>query len=194
MPPSGFNVLTPARSNVGRMAAGTSVLLAICATLLSAGCASGSRLSPNLLQSPTSGQRAGVIPGSWDRVVVLRPGSRVVVTLIDGERLEGAFRALSPGDLGLTDSAGRDFAVARSNIRQIVARGERDDLMAGALIGAGIGLATAAIILAVAVSGDGYVLASAKWGAPLLLSAVGGVIGIFVDRAHRDDQVVYVRP
>jgi hypothetical protein len=126
--------------------------------------------------------------------VVLRPGSRVVVTLIDGERLEGAFRTLSPGDLGLTDSAGQDFGVARSNIRQIVAQGERDDLINGALIGAGIGLGTAATILAVIASGDGYVLASAKWGAPLLLSAVGGVIGIFVDRAHRGDQVVYVGP
>jgi hypothetical protein len=118
----------------------------------------------------------------------------VVVTLIDGERLEGAFRTLTPVDLGLTDSAGRDFGVARLNIRQIVARGERDDLMDGALIGASTGLGTAAAILAAAASGDGYILASAKWGAPLLLSAVGAVIGIFVDRAHRDDQVVYVRP
>lgn len=187
-------MLIPARSNVSRMAAGTSILLVICATSLSVGCASGGRLSPNLLQSPNSGQRAEVIPGSWEKVVVLRPGSRAVVTLMDGERLEGAFRVLGPGDLGLTDSAGRDFSVARSNIRQIVARGEQDDLTNGALIGAGIGLGTAAAILAVIASGDGYVLASAKWGAPLLLSAVGGVIGVFVDRAHRDDQVVYVTP
>ena len=66
--------------------------------------------------------------------------------------------------------------------------------MNGALIGAGIGFGTAAIILAVDASGDGYVLASAKWGAPLLLSVVGGVIGVFVDRAHTNDHVVYVRP
>ena len=187
-------MLTPAPFNVGRTVAGTSILLAICAASLSAACASGSRRSPNLLQSPTDGQRAGVIPGSWDKVVVLRPGSRMVVTLIDGERLEGAFRTLGPGDLGLTDSTGRDFDVARSNIRQIVAWGERDGLIDGTLIGAGIGLGTAATILAVAASGDGYVLASAKWGAPLLLSAVGGVIGVFIDRAHRDDEVVYLRP
>lgn len=187
-------MLTPARFNVGRMAGGTSILLAICATSLSAGCASGGRLSPNVLQSPTGERRAEVVPGSWDKVVVLRPGSRVVVTLIDGELLEGVFRTLGPGDLGVTNSAGRDFGVARSNIRQIVARGEQDDLTNGTLIGAGIGLGTAAAILAVIASGDGYVLASAKWGAPLLLSAVGGVIGVFVDRAHRDDQVVYVTP
>jgi hypothetical protein len=112
---------------------------------------------------------------------------------MDGERLEGAFRALGPGDLELTDSGGRDVGVARSNIRRIVARGQRDDLINGALIGAGIGLGTAVTILAVAASGDGYVLASAKWGAPLLLSAVGGVIGVLVDRAHRNDQLVYVK-
>jgi len=187
-------VLTPAHLNIGRMAAGTSILLAICAASLSAGCVSGGRLSPKLLQSPVSGQRAEVIPGSWEKVVVLRTGSPVVVTLMDGARFEGAFRSLSPGELGLTDSAGLDFGVATSNIRRIVVKGERDDLTNGALIGAGIGLGTAATILAVIASGDGYVLASVKWGAPLLLSAVGGVIGIFVDRAHGNDQVVYVRP
>lgn len=107
---------------------------------------------------------------------------------------EAVFRILNPTELGLTDSGGRDFGVAKPNLRQIVSRGERDSPVNGALIGAGIGSATAAILLAVAATGDGYVLASAKWGVPLLLSAVGGVIGVFVDRAHTDDQVVYVRP
>ena len=176
----------------GRVATATSFVLSICAASFGAGCASGSRFSPNVPQSPTGVQRERLIPGSWDKVVALRPASRVVVTLISGERLEGAFRNLGPGDLNLIDSAGRDFSVVRSNIRQIVARGERDGLTNGALIGAGIGLGTAAIILAVIASGEGYVLASVKWGAPLLMSAVGGVVGIFVDRAHRDDQVVYV--
>ena len=176
----------------GRVATVTSFVLSICAASFGAGCASAGRLSPNVSQSPTGGQRAGLIPGSWDKVVALRPGSRVVVTLISGERLEGALRNLGPGDLDLIDSAGRDFSVVRSNIRQIVARGEPDGLTNGALIGAGIGLGTAAIILAAAASGEGYLLASAKWGAPLLMSAAGGVVGIFVDRAHRDDQVVYV--
>jgi hypothetical protein len=118
----------------------------------------------------------------------------MVVTLTDGTRREGDFRTLGPGDLGVTDSAGREFGVPRANIRQIVVRGDVDAVMDGALIGAGIGLATAAAILAIAASGDGYVLPSAKWGAPVLLSAVGGVIGAFMDRAHRDDRLVYVRP
>jgi hypothetical protein len=127
-------------------------------------------------------------------VAILQPGSLVVVTLIDGGRREGIFRALDPGDLGLTDSEGRNFDVAMSNIRRIVARGARDGLMNGALIGTGIGGGIAASILAIAASQDGYVLASAKWGAPLLLSAAGAVVGVFVDRRHTNDQVIYVRP
>jgi hypothetical protein len=163
------------------------------ASLIFAGCAPGVRLSRDLRQSPNT-QPAGLIPGGWDQVAVLRPDSQVVVTLMDGEQIEGAFRTLGPDDLRLADSAGMEFGVARSNIRRIVARDERDSLLNGALIGAGIGLGAAAIILAAAGSADGYVLASAKWGAPLLLSAVGGMIGVFIDRAHRDDQVVYIRP
>ena len=194
MPASGFCVLTRTGFNVGRMAGDGSILLAICAMLLSAACASGGRLSLDVLHSSTGGQRVDVIPGTWDKVAVLRPGSPVVVTLVDGARLEGAFRTLRPGGLRLTDSAGQDLTVARSNIQQILVRDERDDLIDGTLIGAGIGLATAVTILAVAASGEGYVLASAKWGAPLLFSAVGGVIGAFVDRAHKGDQLVYVRP
>lgn len=189
-----LDVPTPLRLNAGRIVAGRAILLAICATSLSSGCAFGARLSPSVLQSPPGAQRAAVTPGSWEKVVALRPGSLVVVTLMDGARLEGAFRALGRDDLGLTGSAGRDFAVARSNVRQIMARAQRDPLGNGALIGAGIGLGIAATVLAVAASGDGYVLASAKWGAPLLLSAVGGLIGVFVDRAHTDDQMVFVRP
>ena len=187
-----FTIMTPTPFRADRMAA-TYILLAICGTALGAGCASAGRFSTSLSQSPTRGRPAAVVPGSWEQVVVLQPGSRVVVTLIDGERLEGAFRTLGPDNLALTDSAGRNFGVARSNIRQVAARGERDDLKNGALIGAGIGLGAAAIILAAIASGDGYVLASVKWGAPLLLSAVGAVVGVFVDRAHRNDQVVYVR-
>jgi len=135
-----------------------------------------------------------VNPGSWDRVAVLQPGSPVIVTLVDGRRTEGTFRLLGQDELTLTDSKRQELGIAKSNIRRIVTRGEGDRLANGSLIGAGIGLGTAAAILAAAASGDGYVLASAKWGAPLLLSAAGAVIGLFVDRAHRNDRVVYEEP
>ena len=183
------------RHDGGGMAVGVSILLAICAASLSAGCALSGQPRPDLPASTVSGQSAGLIPGSWDHVAGLRPGSQIVVTLKGGDRFEGAFRALEPSDLDLTDSGGRDVRVARSDIGQVVARrGERDDLTNGFLIGAGIGLGTAVAILAGLASGDGHVLSSAKWGAPVLLSGVGGLVGVLIDRAHRDDQVVYVTP
>ncbi len=187
-------MMTPARHDVGGLAVGVSILLVICAASLSAGCALSGQPRPDLPASTVGGQSAGLIPGSWNQVAGLRPGSQIVVTLKGGDRFEGAFRALEPSDLDLTDSGGRDFRVARSDIGQIVARGERDDLTNGVLIGAGIGLGTALAILVGLASGDGYLLPSAKWGAPVFLSAVCGLVGVLIDRAHTDDQVVYVTP
>lgn len=70
----------------------------------------------------------------------------------------------------------------------------KDDLANGALIGAGVGLAVALTALGIAGAGDGYALPSAKWGAPLLLSALGSLGGMLVDRAYKREQIVYVAP
>jgi hypothetical protein len=35
---------------------------------------------------------------------------------------------------------------------------------------------------------------SAKWGAPLLLSSIGGVVGALIDRAHEGEEILYVAP
>ena len=161
------------------MTAGTNIPPTICAVLLSAGCVSGGRLAHDSFPMPLTGQAARLMPGSWARVVVLDPGSRVVITMVNGDRIESVFRSLDADSLDLTDLAGLNFAVVRSKIRRIVVPGEGDPLIDGALIGAGIGLAAAGTTLAVAASGEGYILPSAKWGAPLLMSVVGGVVGVW---------------
>ena len=70
----------------------------------------------------------------------------------------------------------------------------KDDLTNGALIGAGVGLSAALVVLAIAGSADGYVLPSAKWGAQLLLSGLGSLVGMLVDRVHKREEMVYVTP
>jgi hypothetical protein len=83
---------------------------------------------------------------------------------MDGASLSGAFRALRPDELRVMDSVGQDVTLPRSEIERILLRDDRDRVTDGALIGAGIGLATAVTILALAAAGDGHVLASARWG------------------------------
>ena len=190
----GRRLSTSAGGHVGRMMGSASIVLAMGVTVLGAACASGGRLSPGAAPSSGGGRRADVAPGTWDRVAALSSGAPIVVTLMDGASLSGAFRALRPDELRVMDSVGQDVTLPRSEIERILLRDDRDRVTDGALIGAGIGLATAVTILALAAAGDGHVLASARWGAPLLLSAIGGVVGAFVDRAHRGDEVIYVRP
>jgi hypothetical protein len=179
--------------DVARIVAGKSTLLLIATASLAVGCVSAGR---NSLHAPltTRVSRAGVTPGSWARVEALSPGSPLLVVLKNGDRIEGAFLALRREMLALTDSAGTELNVPRSEVRTIVARGTRDDLTNGALSGAGIGAGAAVAILAVLSSGDGYILPSAKWGAPLLLSSVGAVVGAVIDRAHTGEQLLYVAP
>ena len=80
---------------------------------------------------------------------------------------------------------------ARSQVRAVQ---KKDGLANGALIGAAVGAGAALSILAIAGSGDGHVLPSAKVGAPLLLSGVGALVGALVDRAHESSRLPHVSP
>ena len=156
-------------------------------------CASvGLNSSGSQLRPPLKG--TAMIPGSWDQIAALQSRSSLVVTLKSGDHLEGAFKALEPATLYLIDSAGREFKVARSDVAKIIGRAAHDGITNGALIGAGIGLGAALAILRVVGSGDGYVLPPAKWGAPLLLSSVGSIVGALVDRGHNGERLLYVAP
>jgi hypothetical protein len=174
-----------------RVASRTSILLFIVASLFSVGCASAGRTWSRLAQPTQHISRSRVIPGNWEAVEALRPGMPIIVTLNNGDRIQGIFKALHPMMLEINDREGNDSSVAKSAVANIVVSGASDSSINGALIGAGIGLAAAGIILGTIGSGDGYVLPSAKWGAPLLLSVAGGLFGIVIDRAHRDEQLLY---
>jgi hypothetical protein len=117
----------------------------------------------------------------------------VIVTLKGGARHEGAFDGLTQVALAFTSPTGQPLAIARSDISRIVTPVD-DKLTNGALMGAGIGLAAALAVLAAVGSGDGYVLPSAKWGAPALLSGLGLLAGMLVDRAHQKQELIYAAP
>jgi hypothetical protein len=170
-----------------------SALLMLVIALSSAACASARPNRATLLQFTSPLRSAGPISGSWDKVEGLRVGSPLVVTLKSGDRFEGALKGLTRGGLTLTAPSGQEFEVPRSEVGRIVAKA-KDGLTNGGLIGAGAGLGAAVVALAIAGSRDGYLLPSAKWGASLLLSGVGSLGGMLVDRAHKRQQLVYVAP
>jgi hypothetical protein len=161
------------------------------AIFLTAACASIGRHGSGQVHIRPSASHDGVVPGSRARLEALQPGVPLVVTLNTGQRLQGALKAASFSVLVLTDRPGKELSVPMSQVERIVAAGTRDSLGNGVAIGAGIGFGAALAILAGAGSQDGYVLPSAKIGAPLLLSGVGALVGAFVDRAHESEQVLY---
>ena len=182
-----------ARPDVAPMAVFASILLTMSVALSNAACASAGPGRSRLPELMPPGPIAGVIRGSWERIQGLQSGSPLIVTLKTGDRLEGAFKALSPGALTLTNRAGKEFSVPRSEVGTIRTQ-VRDDLANGALIGAGIGFGAALSVLAIVGSRDGYVLLSAKWGAPLLLSGVGSLVGLLVDRAQNRRELLFQAP
>jgi hypothetical protein len=186
-------MITGARPEVGPMAAFVSILLTMSIGLSNAACASTRPNRSRLPQLTPANRIAGVSPGSWEMTQGLRSGSPLIVTLKTGDRLEGAFKALTLEALILTDAAGKEISVPRSEVETIVAR-VNDDLANGALIGAGIGFGAALGVLTIAGSRDGSVLPSAKWGAPLLLSGIGSLVGILVDRAQKRQELVFRAP
>jgi hypothetical protein len=184
-------VITIARRGIGPNVI-PSVLLMLVIGLLNGACALA-RPNRAALQLTPPPRSAGLVRGSWEKVDDLRLGSPLVVTLKTGARLAGALKALTLGALTLTDATGKDVMIPRSEVGTIVAH-VRDDLANGTLIGVGVGLSVALTVLAIVGSQDGYVLPSAKWGSPLLLSGLGGLAGMLVDRAHKRTQTVYVAP
>src|ERR1044071_1383788 len=148
--------------------------------MLRASSVGGAGLAGWLALSP-AGVNAQTAGGSFEELEgILQTGMTVVVTDTNGRTLKGGLTGIDDGSLSL-NANGRTRTVPRADVSTVrLSDGFRD----GALIGAGAGLGAALGILAVLGSRDGYLLPSAKVGAPLLLAGAGALVGALVDRAH----------
>jgi hypothetical protein len=134
---------------------------------------------------------AQVTARSFEELVgIVKAEETVIVIDMRGRRVKGVLTAVDKDSVSLAMD-GRTQTFARSEVRTVRVA---DGFGNGALIGAGAGLTTALGILAIEGSGDGYVLPSAKVGAPLLLSGIGALVGALIDRAHEGGMVLYVSP
>jgi hypothetical protein len=118
---------------------------------------------------------------------IVKAEEPVIVTDMRGRSIKGALTTVDDDSL-LIVTGGRTQTFTRSEVNTVRVA---DGLGNGALIGAAAGLGAALGILAIAGSGNGYVLPLAKVGAPFLLSGIGALVGVLVDRAHPGGRVLY---
>jgi hypothetical protein len=122
-------------SVIGHISAkGLTFLAAMTAGLLTVGCASAGG-SWSVRQSTSDVNHIRPLPGAWDRVEALRRGSRLLISLKNGEQVDRAFADLRPDVLLLTDPAGAESSLPRGDVQRIVAVEWRDGLTNGVSIG-----------------------------------------------------------
>jgi hypothetical protein len=144
--------------------------------------------------------RAETIPGRWERVEALPPGTAVIVKLQGGERLEGIYQRIGPDEIVFVESNGIERRLPRMGILKIEsATVVPDRLCNGALYGAFIGIA-AGIGSMVAYGnaktngpvqwmdedGPGYLIGSAIVG-----GGIGAAIGALLDASIKHHEVLF---
>ncbi len=142
----------------------------------------------------TATLEAGVIPGRWEKVEGLQEGTRIVVEIKSGDRLEGAFKRVSPQELTVIDSGGSDRQVPKTAVAKIVtAEKVKDGLTNGMLIGMGVG--TGVAVGAVALATGGVSEECIVCGLAIFVGFAGGWgMGAAIDAIHQGPEVLYQAP
>jgi len=148
------------------------------------------RLAAAVALWPASAEAQVTARSFEELTAIVKAEETVIVIDMSGRRVKGALTAIDKDSVSLSTD-GRTRTFARSEVRSVRVA---DGLGNGAVIGAGAGLGTGLGILAITGSGDGYILPSAKVGAPLLLSGIGALMGALIDRAHEGGSVLHVSP
>ncbi len=143
--------------------------------------------------------RADVIPGRWEIVDGLKPGTPIIVKLKAGDRMEGILKGSSPANLTFIDVTGNEVKLTETEILRVEsAEKTKDSLKNGALIGAGLGAAGGFAALygfanQVTSSGPiwdaesaGFFIAAALAGA-----GIGALAGLAVDASIKGKKVLY---
>jgi len=153
----------------------------------------------SLLMMSAAVGAADVIPGRWERVEALAPGTELLVSLRGGERLEGVLARMGPGELTISDTAGRERILPRTAVLKIqTAAVVHDRLCNGSLIGslAGAAAGVAAMIgFANAVThgpvhwdedGPAYLAAAALAG-----GGIGAATGALIDARFARHELLF---
>lgn len=119
---------------------------------------------------------AGVVPGRWEKLDRLEPGSKIILTSKAGDRIRYTFKGSDPTSLTVRARGGRELIIPKTHVAKIVQQNSRSSKPAwiGAAIGAGTGVA-----MGVGIRSDEY--PNAKWeAAAVTLGLLGTVAGYTV--------------
>ena len=135
---------------------------------------------------------AEVIPGRWEKVEALQSGSRIIIHLQSGDRVEGEFKNLGLKELTVVDVNGSEVSLPKSGIGRVTSLEEYEDApLNGTLIGLGVGI------------GGGAVLG---WGLSERLdittavtvpifgaigAGVGALVGYAADKSYKGKRLLY---
>jgi len=139
--------------------------------------------------------QADTIPGRWELVDALKPGTPIIVHLKTGTRMECSLKTARQDVLELLDSTGRIFTVPKSAIQEVlgadkVSDSARNGLLWGALIGGGGGIAAGAATSKLMTNEGGSGASwTAQWG--LVGAEIGALAGYLGDSAKRSRPVLY---
>jgi len=134
-----------------------------------------------------------VVPGRWEKVDGLKPGSAVTLELASGEKSEGAFVASTPQALTVESDTGGARTIPKDALsRVLLKRSGKRGMLYGAAIGAGAGIATG---LAVSSQFDETFFARADLMA-LTCGGIGALAGALIGQAaikSEEQEVVFRR-
>jgi len=136
---------------------------------------------------------ATILQGRWDKVAQLKEGAEIIVSLTDGQRIEGKFLRLSSTELALTRDTNR-LIIEKSNVREVQVPFVKSLPYTGRVglaIGAGAGL----LIGAAAYKSD-----ESGWGnatiplSTIIGAGVGYVAGKIVESPIPEYETIYSAP
>ncbi len=158
-------------------------------------CTTFSLMAPALLE-------AQVVPGRWEKVEELVPGSAIVIRLKSGDRLEGTFRSVEADEVRFADLSGKEIGVPKSEVRSLEKAGTPEHrLRRCVLIGAGAGSLAAVLSLigyakSVTASGSiwGEEMTGYLVGAGLVGAGIGALAGAGVYATLPHNEIIYRAP
>ena len=89
----------------------------------------------------------GVVPGRWEKLDSLEPGSKILLTSQAGDTVLYTFQSADSTSIKVRDSDGRMRVIPKSHVTRVIRRNSRSSKRAwiGTAIGAGSGFALGAL-------------------------------------------------